>query len=216
MIHWIFTLALLQGAPSQKDEIGSWIDLPTAQLEALAKHAKGGDRGVIHLILASRDTSHASSLDLAHPVLDSLYQVRPTPMCAALLGTAEALEARRARPDVIAATKWVGRAMDHLQTAVRGDSLDPVLRIFRINSLVEVPEIFHVDALLKSDEAFLRHLQPRLAVADPSVMMALALVGYRFGNLTEASAIWKLVAARKDIPSTLRLDARRRLEALGG
>jgi len=211
----ILTLGLWSATP-QGLPLDRWSEASTPQLRQLSRSAQGAERGAVHLLLASRDTADMASLDIAWPVLDSLQRAAPSPLHAALLGTAEALQARRVRDDAIAATRWVGRSMEHLEAAVKGDPRSTTVRIFRIHSLVEVPEIFHVDALLKEDAAFLRGLCPRLPAADPATLLALAAVEYRFGRLTEASALWKLVAGRKDAAEIHRAQARRRLEALRG
>jgi hypothetical protein len=216
MTSWIVLLGLLQSAPSPKERMERIESMTITELEAQSQRAQGGERGIVHLFLAINDSAHGASLDLAWPVLDSAYRANPTPLNATLLGTADALQARRCRQDVIAATRWVGKAIEHLDAAVAGDSTDISLRIFRIHSLVEVPEIFHVDWRLRQDEAMLRSRFSRMASADASALLALAAVDYRFGKLTEACAFWKLVASRKSASEPQRATARHRLESIRG
>ncbi|MEN9352701.1 MAG: hypothetical protein RL318_26 [Fibrobacterota bacterium] len=216
MLHLIMLLGLLQSAPSSKEVVERCGSLSHSELEGQLKRSNEGERGIIHLFLAAGDSTGGPSLDSAWTVLDSLQRAKPSALHAALLGTADALQARRTRGDVIVATRWVGKAIEHLDAAVAADSMDLAVRIFRINSLVEVPEIFHVDKRLRRDEAFLRARFPKLAQADAGTLLALAALNYRFGNLGEATALWKLVAGRKIASVTQRAQARRRLESIRG
>ena len=218
---WTLLLSLSQApTPPSGTEPQTLVDrleaLPTAQLEACATHSTGLERGLAHLFLGADDTSRNASLEIALASFDSLHRAEPTPWNAALLGTAEALQARRHRRDVIEATRWVGKAIAHFDQAIAGDSANPSLRIFRIHSLVEVPEIFHVDERLRRDEALLRRGSPRLVDASASSLLALAALDYRFGKLDEASAIWKLVAGKSVFAAKPREQARRKLESLRG
>jgi hypothetical protein len=212
-------LALLHGL-SATDPLtvraGELARASAPQLEVRLGACKGADCSLIHLYLAAADPSRPGSTTAARIGLDSMHRLSPSPVLAALLGTAEALEARAVRGDAMAATRWVGKALDHLDEAVRRDSTARLVRILRIHSLVEVPEIFHVESRLREDAAALRSGAPTLAALDPSALLAIALVDYRVGNLAEASACWKRVASSGDATEAERSEARRRLEALRG
>lgn len=212
-------LAILQGlsaADPLASRAGELSRANAYQLEARLPSCRGADCALIHLFLAAADPSRPSSTTAARTGLDSLFRLSPTPVAAALLGTAEALEARTVRGDAMAATRWVGKALGHLDHAVRGDSTASLVRILRIHSLVEVPEIFHVEARLREDAAVLRSGASTLAALDASALLAIALVDYRVGNLAEASACWKRVVSSGDASESERAEARRRLEALRG
>lgn len=209
-------LCLILPGADLRSTVSGYDTLPPEGLERIARERTGQDRALASLFLASGDTGHAAASAVAVAYFDSLHAAAPTPLDAALLGTAEALQARRFRGEVVEATRWVGKAISHLDEAVRGDSLDTDIRIFRVHSLVEVPEIFRVDEKLRRDEAFLRRLAPRLADGPTPVLLALAALDQRFGKLDEAVAIWKLVASRPGTPAVDRRAAKRRLEALHG
>lgn len=218
-IPFLSLLAILHGlsaADPLASRAGELSRASAPQLEAQLPSCKGADCVLLHLFLAADDPTRPSSTTTARTGLDSLFRLSSTPVVAALLGTAEALEARAARGDAMAATRWVGKALGHLDAAVRGDSAASLIRILRIHSLVEVPEIFHVETRLREDAAVLRSGSSALAALDASALLAIALVDYRVGNIAEASACWKRVASSREASEAERAEARRHLEALRG
>lgn len=174
--------------------VARFASLPKDSLQREAS-GPGWERGVALLFLSIADT--ARSAKPAQAVLDSSYRERPSPMRAALLGTSESLCARDVRGDVMEATKWVGKALKHLDEGVRTAPENDAIRIFRINSLYQVPEIFHVEERLEQDgKALKAKLAGDYRGADSNVLLALASVAWRMGRSREAVAHWKLVAAR--------------------
>lgn len=194
------------------DQLGQ---LTVPQLEARLKTSVGGERGVVHLYLAATDSApYSASRQIAYSVLDSLSRVDPSPIHAALLGAAEALQARGAQGDRGAASRWARQAISHMDQAVKGDPHDPSIRVMRIRSLVHFPSLFQVDGRLEEDAAFLRGAGA-LEQADAAKLMALASVERNFGRMDQARLLWKMVVSKNDASEKWVRQARRFLETSG-
>lgn len=215
MISIISVLLALSGAPATPSEdsiVGAVSMRPTSRLRMDVDRRDIGVEGPLSaLFLAVADTSFPAQAAVA--ALDSLHRVQPTALRSALLGTAEALCARGVRDKPLEATRWVGKAIAHLDAAVKDDPKNPTIRVFRINALREVPQIFHVEERLEADAAMLKKaIGKKYRTAPGDHLMAVAAVAWRAGRSKEAVACWKIVASRgaKDGASA---EARRQLAA---
>jgi hypothetical protein len=189
-------------------------ELSVPQLQARLATSRGVERGLVHLYLAAADHPSGASADSAFHGLDSLYAADPTPLHAAWLGTAEALMARQSQGNGMAASAWVRRSIDHLDTAVAGDPGKSQIRVMRIGTFVNLPDFFGVDGAIKDDANFLRTAID-LDSADASTLMALAGAAKRAGDSTQARSLWNRVESKSDASEKWKQRARRFL-ANGG